>query len=182
MTKYYHDYFWKEGKPRGLAPVYVEPPKNGIAYKIVADPYYKRISIEKYEQGAFSSVVYDSALFDFRHLKPAEQNAWQKISVKEWDNSAICHIRNHDDRLILIEEYLFDNQLCRQCRTSTPHGVLVSIQKISYESLRDPFNGATLFDSNDHVVMFKRYKVDEETQTFLEVIEECWNMGKKDEG
>src|SRR5438105_2699280 len=76
--------------------------ENEVSYKIIADPYYKRISIEKYIQGSFNSLLYDSAIFDFRHLKPAEQNAWQKTTVNDEEAKVICHIRNQDDRLILI--------------------------------------------------------------------------------
>ncbi len=74
MTKYYLDYFWKNGRPQGLKQVSFEQfqlEKN--TYKVVADPYYKRISVERYSLGMFEGVVYDSALFNFRHLKPAEQ-------------------------------------------------------------------------------------------------------------
>lgn len=175
MAKYYQDYTWKEGKPRGLPKTSEEPPLKGIAYKIVADPYYKRISIEKYQDGSFASIIYDSALFDFRHLKPAEQTAWRKDKVNESDRTVICHIRNQDDRLILIETYTFEHQLCRECRSSTPHGVLVSVQKIQYVSLGDTFNGVTLYDSNDHIVMFKKYKTDEAGE-FTELLLESWDQ------
>jgi len=172
MTKHYADYVWKNGRPRGLSVLPPDANLVGISYKIIADPYFKRISVEKYQSGTFSQTIYDSALFDFRHLKAAEQASWQKTTVSETENQVICHIRNQDDRLVLIEEYSFENQLCRSCITKSPQNVTVSIQKIQYSSLGDPFNGVILYDINEHTIMSKRYKIDEETLSFTDLIEE----------
>lgn len=174
MTRYYSDYVWKNGKPYGITPI--DTPEKGISYKVVSDPYYKRISIEKYLDLNFTNVVYDSALFDFRSLKPAEQTAWQKSALPENGKNARCAIRNQDDRLILIEEYQFEGIFCRECRSTTPHGVLVAIQKMFYSSLKDPFNGVVLYDINEHPVIFKRYDIDSLTKDFSELIEEEWDM------
>ncbi len=180
MSKHYQDYFWKNGSPYGISSF--KPGESeivGATYKIVSDPYHKRISIEKYHNGEFTQVVYDSALFDFRHLQPVHQATWQKTAVSESEQLSICHIRNQDDRLILIEEYRFDNGLCRECRASSPQGILLSVQKIYYESLNDPFNGVILFDSNDHQVLKKRYQFDTETQQFTDLLEEQWDIQRQ---
>ncbi len=177
MTKHHLDYFWKDGLPCGLSAVMTHPPA-GLTYKLVSDPYHKRNSIEKYLHGDFVEVVYDSALFDFRHLKPALQTTWQKTTISETAQSMVCHIRNQDDRLILVEEYHFENNLCRQCRASSPHGSLLSVQKIFYEALNDPFNGVVLYDSNAHAVICKRYLWDSTTHEFSELTEELWDMSK----
>jgi hypothetical protein len=103
MNVFYEDYVWKNGLPYGVRP-FQENQNNGFSFKIASDPYKKRVSIEKYNKGKFLDVVYDSALFDFRHLKLGEQFAWQKIAISETENEATCHIRNQDDRLILIEK------------------------------------------------------------------------------
>ncbi|MBA3816099.1 MAG: hypothetical protein H0X29_06200 [Parachlamydiaceae bacterium] len=174
MSKFFEDYVWKNGKPYGTTKKLL--PKNEITYRVIADPYYKRISIEKYFDKLFDSVVYDSALFDFRHLKPAEQNAWQKVFVSQAENKTICHIRNQDDRLVLVEEYTFENNLCRECHSYSPHGILVSSQKIYYKTLNDQINGATLFDRNNHPVMYKTYQVNPATNEFSELIFEQWDM------
>lgn len=179
MLQYYMDYVWKNGSPRGSKPCTEEEIKKNTTYKIVADPYYKRISIEKYEIENFTEVVYDSALFDFRHLKLGEQLAWQKIPIHETENTAISHIRNQDDRLILIEKYRFDSGLCKECHTFSPFGPLVSIQKIFYKKLKDPFNGVTLFDSNNRLVMAKYYEFDESSNAFSQLIKEEWLMPKQ---
>lgn len=176
MTSFFQDYIWKNGKPYGIK---IMPIENEVSYKIIADPYYKHISLEKYIKGFFNCIIYDSAIFDFRHLKPAEQNAWQKTTIQEDEKKIVCHIRNHDDRLILIEEYSFENNLCRECRSFSPHGVQVSSQKIFYKSLNDPFNGTVLYDSNKHEVMYKKYEVNLLTNEFSNLLEEQWDMSKK---
>lgn len=173
MSKFFEDYVWKNGKPYGIAK---KPSQNDISYKIIADPYYKRISVEKYICESFDSIIYDSAIFDFRHLTPAEQNAWQKITIQEDSNKAICHIRNQDDRLILIEEYIFESNLCRECRSFSPHGIQVSSQNMYYKSLKDRFNGTILFDRNNHQVMYKTYETDSQTNEFSKLLVEKWDM------
>jgi hypothetical protein len=174
MTKHYLDYFWKNGLPAGISPV----PENHstISYKIPSDPYHRYISIEKYIEGFFSEIIYDSVLFNFRHLNAANQMSWQKTLIKEQEDLAICHIRNQDDRLILIEEYQFENGLCRQCKAYSPHKILLSIQKIFYKELNDLFDGLILYDSNQHAVMSKKYERDPESREFSTLLEEQWNM------
>lgn len=179
MTKHYKDYIWKNGKPYGCAALLENTPLVGISYKVIADPYYKRISIELYQDGIYQKTIYDSALFDFRHLKPVEQNAWQKQTITESADKMICHIRNQDDRLVLIEEYTFDDNLCVECRSYSPHGNLVAIQKIYYQSKQATFDGVLLYDTNDHLVVSKYYKVNEANGEFSELIEECWDMSQR---
>lgn len=176
MTQYYHDYVWKNGLPYGIRACSHEDTKNKISYKIASDPYHKRVSIEKYSNRNFMKIIYDSALFDFRHLKQGEQHAWQRTYIHETENTALCHIRNHDDRLILIEEYLFENELCRECRASSPIGPLLSVQKIYYINFKDHFNGVILFDSNEHAVMSKHYEFDEEKREFSHLLKEDWAL------
>lgn len=176
MVQHYSDYIWNNGLPQGTKSTSENIFKQEIYYKIPSDPYHKRVVIEKYIENHFSDVIYDSALFDFRHLKQGDQLAWQKTPIHETHNTAICHIRNQDDRLILMEEYRFEKELCRECRAFSPLGVLVSIQKIFYVALNDPFNGVVLFDSNDHIVMSKHYEFDEETKTFSQLLSESWRL------
>jgi hypothetical protein len=174
LIRYYSEYVWKNGKPYGIAPA--EHPEQGITYKVVSDPYYKRISVEKYFDQNFLNVVYDSALFDFRSLKPAEQTAWQKSAQPGHSEKARCAIRDQDDRLVLIEEYGFDGIFCRECRSTTPHGILIAVQKMFYSSLKDLFDGVVLYDANSHPVIFKRYSIDPLTKDFSDLIEEEWDM------
>lgn len=184
MSEYYRDYVWKNGLPYGILKCTPKDTleavtsvlKSVVTYKIASDPYHKRVSIEKYLEGKFSSVIYDSAMFDFRHLKQGEQLAWQKTPIHETETTAVCHIRNQDDRLILIEEYLFDKGLCRECRAFSSIGTLLSVQKIKYKVFNDPFNGVFLFDSNDRPVMSKHYEFDEETREFSVLINENWAL------
>lgn len=171
MTKCYGDYVWKKGLPYGVKPC---EESALVSYRIVSDPYHKRNSVEEYRGGVFSKIIYDSALFDFRQLKVEQQTAWEKTTVAESPEEVICHIRNQDGRLILIEKYAFESQRCRECRAFSPQGILISVQKIYYKGMNDPYNGVTLFDSNDHVIVQKKYAVDENSGEFTDLIEEAW--------
>lgn len=174
MSKYYRDYVWKEGIPYGINALNDD---KGPAYKIAMDPYRKRIAIECYEEKQFKAVIYDSALLDFRHLKPAEQTAWQKVMLSESDEKVVSAIYNQDDRLVLIETYHFEGTFCRSCHTTSGHGIALSEQKIFYKNLGDPFNGVVLYDVNSHPVMFKHYENDDSGE-FTELVEEVWDGNK----
>lgn len=178
MTKYFQDYYWKEGLPYGINPL-KEKISSHQTYKIVADPYHKRISIERYLSEQFVGLVYDSALLDFRHLKPTEQMAWQRIVISEADDKTVCLIRNQDDRIAFLETHYFKEDLCRECHVHSPHGFLLSIHKMLYKALNDPVNGVVLYDQNLHVVMYKQYEVDQHTGMFANLLEEEWNLCQK---
>lgn len=172
MTKYYRDYRWEDGVPVGLEAV--EEIASQDTYKIVADPYRKRVSIEKYLQGKFSEVIYDSQHLDFRHLKQPEQTAWQKIPIEEDPEKTVCLIRDQNDRVLFIETHYFSGMLCRECRVETPQGVLLSTHKMFYTLLHDPFDGVVLFDSNRHPIMVKKYTYDKDSGEFTTLLEEQW--------
>jgi hypothetical protein len=177
MTKYYKDYYWKDGIPYGMEPI--EEIAKTDSYKIIMDPYKKRISIESYLKGQFSTVLYDSILLDFRQLKQPEQTAWQKIPITETPDLMVCLIRDHDDRVLFIETHVFVNNLCRECRVSTPQSTPLSVHKMLYKNLGDPFDGVILYDHNEHPVMYKRYEFNENEQQFTNLLEEEWNMLEK---
>lgn len=174
--KHYRDYFWKGGVPYGISSLKNLSSYDGIFYQIITDPYKKRISIEKYAQKSFKQIIYDSALLDFRHLNPIDQTAWEKIPVEETEHHITCLIRNQDGRAIFFEKYRFEGTHCRSCRIESVHGYPISIQKILYTFLGDPFNGVILHDINQHPIMYKRYKIDEESGEFTKILEENWNM------
>lgn len=172
MTKHYQNYAWKDGIPYGVHEI---DPSSEVSYKIVMDPYWKRISIEKYLKGYFEGIIYDSILLDFRHLKPSEQMAWQRTVVSETTEMTSCLIRNQDDRVLFIEEYYKNNE----CHVKSAQGILLSIHKIYYEANGDPFNGVILYDINEHPVMFKKYDIDPLVGDFGELLEECWHLADK---
>lgn len=176
MTKIFRDYFWKEGIPYGIHPIENEATQTNDGYKIVMDPYRKHITIEKYHKGHFHEIIYDSAFLNFRHLKNDETRAWQKTTISETAEKAVCHLRDQDDRLVFEETYLFTDNLCRECQVISPHGIPLSIQRMYYKKLKDPYNAVILFDRNNHPVIFKQYEFDEESQEFTELIEDNWNM------
>ncbi len=170
MTQHYSNYFWNDGAPVGTGKK--EFPQ-GKTYKMPSDPYHKWISIEEYADGNFIRVLYDSKLFDFRTLKPEKQLAWHKEPGIE---GACSYIRDQNDRLILIEHYLFEKEYCRECRTLSPHGIPVSTQKMFYTVLGDAWDGVELYDANAFPVMKKVYSAEENTGLFLELLKQEWNM------
>lgn len=175
VTKHYQDYVWKEGIPYGLNALDENNfQSQQLSFKIISDPYRKRISIEKYIDLQFNELIYDSYLLDFRSLKKSDQTAWQKTLIKETTDTTLCHIRNQDDRLIFFEECFFEKDFCRTCRIRSPQGIPLSVHKMYYQALNDPFNGVTLFDNLEHLVMFKLYATDEASGEFTDVIKENW--------
>jgi hypothetical protein len=172
MSAHYKKYVWKNGIPYGVSAIDVSSQEEET-YKIIADPYRKRISIEKYLGGTFSNLIYDSYLLDFRHLKKPELTAWQVTSREETHES---FIRNQDDRLVFIETYHFQDHLCRGCLVKSPHGILLSTHKMYYHHLGDSFNGVVLFDANEVPVMKKEYEFDSEQQEFTTLIAEQWEV------
>lgn len=176
MSKHFKDYYWKEGKPCGKG--FVEhPEKEDLTVKIVADPYYKKITIEAYAKGQFSTIIYDSSLLDFRQMKKSDFHAWEKITTEETEEKMISLIKNQNDQVIFKETQYFRDGLTTECLLTTPEGQPLSFHKIFYTSFGDPFNGVILYDRNKHPVMSKKYDIDEKTQEFTNVIEETWNFG-----
>lgn len=173
MSRLYTDYIWKDGAPVGVGAI----EENGAGYKIIADPYRKRISIERYSNDQFEETIYDSIFLDFRHLKPSEQNAWQRVITEEKPDCMTCIIKNQDDRVLFREEYTYENGICRSCRIDSPQGIHLSSHRMYYTSLGDPFDGVVLYDCNGHPVMFKKYACDPKTLDFLELMEENWTPG-----
>jgi hypothetical protein len=143
-------------------------------YKVITDPYHKRYSIEKYQGKHLIDVVYDSALFDFRWLKPVEQNAWRKEIVEETEDEVVCLIRNQDERVVLREHYFFKEGLCHYCKASHPCGEHISLQQMYYKQFGDAFNGVVLFDKQSKPVVFKEYEIDDAMGEFSALIKEEW--------
>jgi len=164
------------GKPYGLKIVEAQSAKS---YKIVTDAYHKRYSIEKYQQGQFETVIYDSSLLDFRHLKPVDQLAWNRECLKEDNQSAVYILRNQDDRAILIETQLFEKNWCRSCEIRSVHGIPLSTHQMFYQAFGDPFDGVILYDIENHPVMKKTYAIDSITKEFSQLLTEEWDMEKE---
>jgi len=173
MHHNYRDYYWKMGKPYGRE---IAEPTSKVTYKIMTDPYGKRYSIEKYRQGAFEKVVYDSLLLDFRQLTLVNQTAWQRERLKEEGDKVFCLLRNQEDRAILLETHFFADRFCYACEIFSIHGLPLATQKQYYQTRHDPFNGVALFDLEQHPVMLKTYQIDPTTGEFTVLLEENWNM------
>ncbi len=172
MSKLYLDYYWSHGVPKGSSVVHEGVPE---AYKIVDDPYHKRYSVERYKDGRFAEVIYDSALLDFRHLKPAAQQGWQREEISRTDTVIECLLRNQEDRVVFLEKHSFEGHLCRRCEVYSPHQMLCSVHQMHYTALGDTWDGVILWDRNQHRVMIKRYSVLDNGE-FGELLEECWEL------
>lgn len=171
MDQHYKNYCWRDGAPYGTEKT---DSLQGKTYRVISDPYRKWISVEQYNSGNFESIIYDSYLFDFRTLKTLNQAAWLKETLSEDETKVRCLLRNQDDRAVLIEEYTFKDGKCQECRTSSVHGLPVSYQKILYKEHGAPFDGVILYDTNHHIVMEKRYEIEEESGEFGELVSENW--------
>lgn len=165
MQNLFVNYFWKNGIPHGKA---LANPSDPLTYKIVADPYFKHISIEEYLQGKFNRLIYNSQLLDFRTLRSEIPPSWSKF---EENNHYI--IRDHNDRVCWIENYTFFQNYCTECKVSSPHGILLSTHMIYYTALDQPFNGLVLLDAIGNKVMYKKYSLSESGE-FDTIIEESW--------
>lgn len=163
MTKFYQEYYWKGGVPYGRG--------DGSTYKIVADPYRKWVSLEQYQGGVFAKTIYDSRFIDFRKLNPAEQVGWERELVSEGEEQAVYLIRNQDDRVVYRETLFFQEGRCVECHIHSPQNIPLSIHKMSGGEV-------VLYDSNAHIVMVKKYLIDESGQ-FSELIEEIWDFDNK---
>ena len=169
MHKAYNDYYWKNGKPYGRN---LTSSPSEITYRVVVDPYYTRYSVEEYKGSRFHRLIYDSALFDFRHLRRPEHATWQKETL----NERTSFIRNHDDRVILKEVYEFEENLCRTCHLFSPHDIPLSTHHLFYHALGDPFNGVILYDINHKPILKKTYACHSTTHDFTELLSESWEV------
>ncbi len=171
MSLYYRDYLWKNGLPYGLHPC---DEKKGDLYKVLSDPYHRVVFIEKYRDGQFNTLVYDSRLLNFRKLSPQTQTAWQRTVTTENDSLIVSEIRNEDDQFIIKETMHFEGNLCRRCTLTSPQGIFLGEHRMSYTYLGDKDNSVYLYDSNEHCIMYKEYVFNEEELQFSDLIKECW--------
>ncbi len=164
MFPYCSDYTWRDGLP--YPNDHVSLAGQAVCYRVVHDPYHKRVSLERYQNGQFDAVGYDSALLDFRQLGETQQALWRAEDGL---------VRDENDRVILRESYDFEGDRCRQCVMCSPQGIPVAVQKIYYEDLGDAFSGVILYDPWDRPVLLKRYRLSSDAQ-FGELLEERWMM------
>lgn len=174
MFKHFQEYYWKDGKPYGRQEV--DPTEVSCSYKVIVDPYYKRFSVERYRLTRLDKVIYDSYLLDFRHLTLKGQTAWHREVVKEEESSSLGLLRNQEDRAILFEGLAFEKDLCRECTTTSIHGIHLATHKMYYKSLGDDFNGVILYDIEERPVMMKVYEVDDDGNEFTNLLLEVWDM------
>lgn len=168
MVTFFLDYQWKNGKPVGRQ---AAMPSAPLCYKIVADPYYKRISVECYREGKWDSLIYDSVFLDFRRLNERDQLAWQKeILPSSSVSEADCLIRDQDDRVVFLEKHQLKDGVSVSCKIFSPHGTLLAHQEMHYVCWGAAFNGVTLSDSTGRLALKKVYAFDEQTFQFTDLL------------
>lgn len=172
MHPYFSSYKWKKGIPYGVEKADYQ---NGVCYKIVKDPYRVHISLEVYENGVFKKTLYDSKIFNFSHLKEEHQHGWQKEVLFETVEEKKCLIRNLEGRVVLIETYLFEGEICKECQIYSPHGFFLGREKIFMQKKGDLENKVSLFDPLGVPVMEKIYETDAQGE-FVSVKEEIWEL------
>ncbi len=139
------DYQWVKGTVVKIS--------EGDRFQILADPYGKRVIIEQHIDGKFQKLIYDSNLLDYRKLNPREKLGWSR---EELENDRFL-IRDRDHTPVLIEEHVFNGDRPIECRYYSPHLIFLGHQKIFYQEFGDPFDGVTLFDTLNKVVLTKKY-------------------------
>lgn len=126
-----------------------------FAYRILADPYNKRISIERYRFGRFDGLIYDSLFLDFRTLTERDQKAWSQEELPQDDSRLTILVRDMNERVLYLEENHFNEEgRCIRCDIKTPNGWLLASNHI----LED---GVELYDCAGKLVGKKKYAVDE---------------------
>jgi hypothetical protein len=145
----------------------------GVAYKIVADPYYKHITIEKYTDGAFIQTSYDSQLLDFRSLMGELPSSWERRYTA--DRTAAV-VRDICDRVLWLEKFHNDGEHCHRCQVYSSHGLLLSTHRLFYTDLGALCNGVILYDAGGIAVFSKRYALDSKTGMFTDLQEENWEV------
>jgi hypothetical protein len=176
VNPFYKDYEWIDGLPRGIGKLTNEEVlQRESAFKIVSDPYRKRISIEKYKNRLFETIIYDTQQLDFRSLRQeGRSSSWERETTLEKTDQIRAIIRDQDDRIILIETQYFEKGYCRECQIHSPQGSLLSIHKLYYCAFGDAFDGVILYDSQMKQVMVKKYEVDGVTGEFTSLLAEAW--------
>ncbi len=173
------DYVWINGVPhekkKNLALQGKCPPRS---YHIVSDPYRKRILIEKYFSHVFDSLVYDSALLDFRHLRTMDEGAWEREHRLRTPMREESWLRDPNGRLVLRENVFYQHKEPYRCELYSPHGIFLAWHAIYNKNLGYSWNGVIFFDRQNHPVFWKEYLLDAETNSFTDLIREEWDMSR----
>lgn len=170
MFPHFETLFWKAGRPRGKNRI-ENPSLAKASYTIIHDPYFKRISVERYSFGIFDKTLYDTALFDARTLKEREQIRWMREEISESESEKVQAVKDETHRTLFLERQEFQEGLPRLCSIFSPHGLLLARNRLFYEALGDSWNGAVLEDVEGRPILKKRYGLNQEGQ-FEDLLEE----------
>lgn len=170
MFPHFKEIFWKNSRPQGRTLVQ-EPREEALSYTIIHDPYYKRISVERYKRGIFDQTVYDTALFDARSLTEREQLQWQRIAISENEEERVDALKDGNHRTLYLEKQRFEKGFPRACSFFSPHGLFLAKSSLFYELLGDSWSGVLLEDSEGRPILKKCYSANQEG-AFIDLKEE----------
>lgn len=170
----FQDYFWKEGIPIGLRP------RKGVSllprhYKIVTDPYRKRWVVEKYTEGVWEGVIYDSALFDFRRLKIMAEEPWERETICRTREQETILLRDPEDRLVAREIFSFQGGKQKRWELQSIHGIPICSHTLFSTLWGDSFSGLVLRDREGRMILWKQYELDPNTHAFSKLVRESWD-------
>ncbi len=74
--------------------------------------------------------------------------------------------------MLYLERHTLKDNVPIRCEIFSPQNHLLAIQKMSYIPWGGNFNGVTLYDASERVVLVKLYELDSESMEFTDLIEE----------
>lgn len=170
---YFREYFWDKGRPFGRGGC--TPKEAPISYKIVHDPYYKRICLEKYVWGLFQESIYDSFLLDFRSFRQGkEPAAWEKQLVQDTGEQLRFIVKDEDDRVRFFENHTLESGRTVKGEIFSVHGIFLCAHRLFWMSKGDSWNGLQIWDREERLVLTKIYNVSPDTGDFADLIAEKW--------
>lgn len=163
--KTYSSYVWRDGIPYGVG-------QASEGFRLLADSYNKRISVERHNEHGWIETIYDSALLDFRQLKPEFQHGWEAFRIEESEQSVITQLHDDSDRIVALEHYRIEEGRSVSCEIRSPQGTLLATQELFYTDRGAAFNGAVLRDAGGFVVRHNRY----DSPSFENLLADYWDM------
>ena len=170
---YFKEYIWNKGRPMGLKGC--DPQKTPLSYKIVHDPYYKRICVEKYAFLRFQETVYDSLLLDFRSFRQGkEPAAWERQLLQETETLLQFIVKDEEDRVRFLETHILEAGRTVKGETFSMHGIFLCSHQLFWQSQGDSWTGLQIWDREKNLVLTKRYTTAADSEEFAELIAEKW--------
>lgn len=169
----FRDYSWDKGRPIGR--IRCAAKETPISYKIVHDPYYKRICIERYAWGLFQESIYDSCLLDFRSFRQGKEPvAWERQLIQETDKELRFLVKDEEDRVRFLENHTLESGRTVKGEIFSMHGLFLCSHHLFWRDKGDAWNGLQIWDREGRLVLTKNYTLTPNTGDFADLIAEKW--------